>query len=173
MTMTFFSYPKFFLSGIWGSASLSKAEFLSWKPLLTSLLRFSIYVSLQMLLFIFFLFSRLCMRSHPDLHTPSHARSQAHTTHPSILSHNMRHAQPDSWPRPTRGERMVPCWGRFVGGDEPGSSALSPDIHTQMGPFTHMSDSVADWGRGTSRVAPSLVGGPQNCDGSWFISVHN
>lgn len=42
-----------------------------------------------------------------------------------------------------------------------------------MGPFTHMSDSVADWGRGTLRVAPSLVGGPQNCVGFWFISVHN
>lgn len=36
-----------------------------------------------------------------------------------------------------------------------------------------MSDSVADSGRGTSRVAPSLVGGPENCDGLWFISVHN
>lgn len=81
------------------------------KPLLTSLLRFSIYVSLQMLLFRFF-FSRLCMRSHPDLHTPSHARSQAHTTHPSILSHNMRHAQPDSGPRPTvGGEDGALSWG--------------------------------------------------------------
>lgn len=30
-----------------------------------------------------------------------------------------------------------------------------------------MSDSVADSGRGASRVAPSLVGGPQDCDGSW------
>lgn len=29
-----------------------------------------------------------------------------------------------------------------------------------------MSDSVADSGRGTSRVAPSLVGGPEKCDGS-------
>lgn len=48
-------------------------------------------------------FLRLCMRSHPVSHTPSHARSQAHTTHPSILSH-MRHAQPDSWPRPPGGE---------------------------------------------------------------------
>lgn len=27
-----------------------------------------------------------------------------------------------------------------------------------------MSDSVADWGRGTLRVVPSLVGGPQNCE---------
>ena len=71
------------------------------------------------------------MRSHPVSHTPSHARSQAHTTHPSILSH-MRHAQPDSWPRPPGGEDGALLGAFFfVGGDEPGSSALSPDIHTQ------------------------------------------
>ena len=136
--------------------------------MIASFVAFLNFVSLQMLYL--YLFPHLCMRSHPALHTPSHARSQAHTTHPSILSH-MRHAQPDSWPRPPGGEDGAPS-GRLVGGDEPGSSALSPDIHTQW-VHSHMSDSVADWGRGTLRVAPSLVGGPQNCDGLWFISVHN
>lgn len=76
-----------------------------------------------------FCFFPLCMRSHPVLHTPRHARCQAYTTHPYILSH-MRHAQPDSWPRPPGGEGGSPL-GPLVGGDEPGSSALSPDIHTQ------------------------------------------
>lgn len=101
------------------------------------------------------------MRSYLDSHTPSHAHSQAHTTHPPTLSH-MRYA---SWtPGPAhQGEKVAPCGGVFVGGDEPGSSAESSHSFT-MGPFTHMSDSVADSGRGTSRVAPSRVGGPENCD---------
>ncbi len=67
----------------------------------------NLIVAFQLFLFrcciCIFFFPRLCMRSHPVSHTPSHARSQAHTTHPSILSH-MRHAQPDSWPRPPGGE---------------------------------------------------------------------
>lgn len=64
---------------------------------------------------------------------------------------------------PTRGRRWRPVGGVFVGGDEPGSSAESSHSYT-MGPFTHISDSVADSGRGTVRVAPSRVGGPENCD---------
>lgn len=64
---------------------------------------------------------------------------------------------------PTRGRGWRPVGGVFVGGDEPGSSAES-DHSFSMGPFTHMSDSVADSGRGTSRVSPSRVGGPENCD---------
>lgn len=109
------------------------------------------FVSLQMLYL--YLFFRLCMRSHPASHTPSHARSQAHTTHPSILSH-MRHAQSDSLASPIRGRGWCPIgasrWRRWTWL----LSTESRHSYT-MGPFTHMSDSVADWGRGTLRVAPS------------------
>lgn len=73
---------------------------------------------------------------------------------------------------PTRGRGWRPGGGIFVGGDEPGSSAESGHSFS-MGPFTHMSDSVADSGRGTSGVSPSRVGGPENCDRFWFTSVHN
>lgn len=68
--MIFFSYPKFFLSGICGSASLSKAEFLFLKPLLTLVV--AIFVSLQMLYLYFF---------SPSLHafSPSLAYSQSRT----------------------------------------------------------------------------------------------
>lgn len=126
MTMIFFFISKVLPFRDLRISLSSKGRISFLKPLLTSLLRFSI-VSLKMLYLIFF--PRLCMRSHPVSHTPSHARSQAHTTHPSILSH-MRHAQPDSWPHPPGGEDGA-LLGRFIGGDEPGSSALSPDIHTQ------------------------------------------
>lgn len=79
-----------------------------------------------------FLFSsfRLCLSSNPVSHTPSHARSQAYITHPP---HSLAHAirSPDSRPRPPRAEGGAFFRGRVVGGDEPGSSALSPAIHIQ------------------------------------------
>lgn len=131
MTMIFF----FFISNVLPFRDLRislsfKGRIFFPETLANLIVAFLNFVSLQMLYSSFFYFIpfRLCMRSHPVLHTPSHARSQAHTTHPSILSH-MRHAQPDSWPRPPGGEDGA-LLGRFVGGDEPGSSALSPDIHT-------------------------------------------
>ena len=55
----------------------------------------------------------------------------------------------------------MPHRGPLVGGDEPGSSALSPDIHTQW-VHSHTSDGVADLGMG-AQVVPPPVGGPQNC----------
>lgn len=118
-----FPCPKFFLSGIWGSVS-HKGRISFLNPLLNLLLRFS-----QLYLFgSVWIFSRLCMRSHPALHTPTHA----HTSQPPHSRSHMRHAQPDSWPCPPGGRGWRPVGrGVFVGGDEPGSSALSPDIHTQ------------------------------------------
>lgn len=89
----------------------------------------------------------------------THAAKHTQLIHPYSLAHAIR--QPDSWPRPPGGEDG-PVWGIFVGGDEPGSSAVSPAIHIQW-VHSHTSDSVADWGRGLSRVAPSPVGGPENC----------
>lgn len=102
------------------------------KPLLTSLLRFSIFVSLQMLYLYFFLFVFF-----PSLHafSPSlayfpvtHAAKHTQLIRPFSRTCDTRSRTPGS---AHQGERMVPCSGRFVGGDEPGSSALSPDIHTQ------------------------------------------
>lgn len=46
------------------------------------------------------------------------------------LVHSLAHAQLDSGPAHHRGGE-TPHRGPLVGGDEPGSSALSPDIHTQ------------------------------------------
>lgn len=141
MTFFFSSCSKFF-SGIWGSASLSKATFLS-----QNLCQHRCCVAQ-------FCFSsdvihvhpppyphphphptpHLCMRSNPVLHTPSHAHTQR--IHPISLAHAIR--QPDSWrppTHPTRGSWMVPPLGGggvvFVGGDEPGSSALSPAVQIQ------------------------------------------
>lgn len=140
-------------------------------PLAVAHFRFSSDV-----VFVSFFFPRLCMRSHPVLHTPSHARSQANTQliRPHSLLH-MRHAQSDSWPRPPGRRGWCPRrrGERLVGGDEPGSSALSPDIHTQWVHSLTCLIAWADWGRGSLKVAPRRAGGPQNCDGSWFISVYN
>lgn len=124
MTMPFFSYPKFFLSGICRSASLSKAEFLFLKPLLTSLLQFCFSSDV---VFVFFFF--------PSLHafSPRLAYSQSRTqpiTQQLIRPFSRTCDTPDSWPRPPGGEDGA-LSGRLVGGDEPGSSALSPAIHTQ------------------------------------------
>lgn len=124
MTMTsILSYPKFFLSGICRAGLLSRQR-------LSPTYAFLDFVSLP--LYVFFSSSACVLIQSCTL--PSHARRQAHSTHPSILSH-MRHAQLDSWPRPSGercggGEGDAPS-GPLVGGDEPGSSALSPDIHTQ------------------------------------------
>lgn len=83
------------------------------------------FVSLQML---YFFPVSACVLTQSCILPVTHAANHT-TTHPSILSH-MRHAQPDSWPRPPGGEDGA-LLGRLVGGDEPGSSALSPAIHTQ------------------------------------------
>lgn len=157
MMIFFFSYPKFFLSGICSSASFEGR--ISFPETFANLIVAIFFLSRCCICI--FLFFRLRMRSHPVTHTPSHARSQAHNNSSVHSLAHATHAQPDSWPRPPGGEDGA-LSGRLVGGDEPGSWE-SRHSYT-MGPFTHMSDSVADWGRGTL-VAPSLVGGPQNCDG--------
>lgn len=67
-------------------------------------------------------------RTLPVTHAAKHT-----ITHPSTLLH-MRHAQPDSWPRPPRrgggagGKRMVPHRGVSL---EMNLAPQSPDIHTQ------------------------------------------
>lgn len=138
------------------------------KPFLTSLLHFSILFLFRCCIGIFF----------PSLHafSPSLAYSQSRTqpsTHNSSI-HSLAHATRAAGllASPARGRGWCPIgasrWRRWTWL----LSTESRHSYT-MGPFTHMSDSVADWGRGTLRVAPSLVGGPQNCDGLWFISVHN
>ncbi len=144
------------------------------KPLLTSLLRFSILFLFKML-YLFF----VCLFFSPSLHAFSpksrilpQSRTQPSTHNSSV--HSLAHATRAAGllAPPTRGRGWCPVgafrWRRWTWL----LSTESRHSYT-MGPFTHMSDSVADWGRGTWRVAPSLVGGPQNCDGSWFISVHN
>lgn len=171
-----FSYPQFLLSGI-SQISLSKAEFL---PETFANLIVAIFFSLQMFLYLFlllllvvfsFFLISACVLT--QSRTPS-SRTQPSTHDSSVHSlATCEHAQPDSWPRPPGGEDCAPRggasrWRRWTWL----LSAESRHSYT-MGPFTHMSDSVADWGRGTLRLAPSLVGGPQNCDGSLFISVHN
>lgn len=147
------------------SLSLSKAEFLFLKPLLIP--HCCNFCFSSDVVFVFFFPVSACVLT--QSRTVTHAAKHT-TTHPSILSY-MRHAQPDSWPRPPGGEdgalSGASRWRRWTWL----LSTESRHSYT-MGPFTHMSDSVADWGRGTL-VAPSRVGGPQNCDGSWFISVHN
>lgn len=124
MTIFFSPYPKFFLSGIRASASFQgRISFL--KPFL-NVLRFSIFVCLQMFLNLF-----------PSLHafSPSLAHSQSRTqpsTHNSSV-HSLVHATRavGLLALPTgegEGGGGAPL-GCLVGGDEPGSSALSPDIH--------------------------------------------
>lgn len=137
MILFFFHFPKFFEDR---PRSEGRNSF-SCDLCLTVLLRFSsrcrrFFVS----------FSLLHMRSHPDTRTfPVTPRSHAHTqtTHPSILSlaHAIRsvgHLAPPirgeagEGKRSGRGLKMVAqSEGVLVRGDEPGSSALSPDIHTQ------------------------------------------
>lgn len=132
MTMIF-SYPQFLLSGI-SQISLSKAEFLpeTFANLIVAIffsLQMFLYLFLLLVVFSFFLISACVLTQSRTL--PVHARSQAHTTHPSTLS---QHANTRSrTPGPAhQGERTAPrVGGRLVGGDEPGSSALSPDIRTQ------------------------------------------
>lgn len=53
-------------------------------------------------------FSRLCMRSHPDLHTPSHARSQSHN---NSSVHSLAHATRRTPGPAHQGERIVPYRG--------------------------------------------------------------
>jgi len=97
----------------------------------------------------------------PVTHAAKHT-----TTQPSTLLH-MRHAQPDSWHRPPGGEDGARS-GRFVGGDEPGSSALSPDSHTQ---WVHSHTHV----RLRGRLGEGLIGGAlssrRTADLWWFV-VH-
>lgn len=71
----------------------------------------------------------------PSLHafSPSLAQSRTQPSTQQLIRPFSRTCDTRSrTPGPAhQGERMVPCRGRLVGGDEPGSSALSPDIHTQ------------------------------------------
>lgn len=120
----------------------------------------------------------ICIFFSPSLHafSPSLAYSQSRTQ-PSTqrLSHPLSctcdtHSQTPGTAR--QGERMVPDRGASLE-----EMNLAPQHWVQTvihngSIHTHMSDCVADWGRG-SLVAPSRVGGPQICDGSWFISVQN
>ena len=142
------------------------------KPLLTSLLRFSIFVSLQMLLdLLFFSSVSACVLTQSRILPVTHAAKHTQLIRPFSRTCDTRSRTPGP---AHQGERMVPCWGRFFRWRRWTWLLSTESRHSYtMGPFTHMSDSVADWGRGTSRVAPSQVGGPQNCDGSWFISVRN
>lgn len=116
-------------------------------------LRFSVLLLLCCMYFV-----SLCMRSHPVfLHTPD-----THTRHSSILLHTPA----GLWPCP-------PPRGGGEGGDAPSRASgwrrwtwlLSTESRHSytMGPFTHTSDGVADWGMGAQEVAPPPVGGPQNC----------
>jgi len=106
MTMTsILSYPKFFLSGICRAALLSRQR-------LSPTYTFLDFVSLPL----YFFFSPSACVLIQSCTLPSHARRQAHSTHPSILSH-MRHAQLDSWPRPSEGEggaREMPRRGLWL-----------------------------------------------------------
>lgn len=163
MTIFFcFPCPKFFLSGTWGSVS-HKGRISFLNPLLNLLLRFSI-VSLRIFLYLF-----------PSLHAFSPSLAHSHSrTHKSAVPLSLSHATRAAGllAMPTRGERMAPrrpgrlCWRRWTWL----LSTESRQSYT-MGPYTHMSNSVADWGRGTLRLVPSQVGGPQSCDGLRFISV--
>lgn len=128
MTMIFFFHiQSSSFQGFADQPLVQRQNFFFLKPLLTSLLQFC--VSLQMLYLYFFFPVSACVLTQSCILPVTHAAKHT-TTHPSILSH-MRHAQPDSWPRPPGGEDGALIGGRLVGGDEPGSSALSPDIHTQ------------------------------------------
>ena len=126
--------------------------------------------SLQMLYLFLFPPVSACVLTQPCI---LQSRTQPSTHNSSV--HSLAHATRavGLLAPPTRGRGWCPiggasCWRRWTWLP----STESRHSYT-MGPFTHMSDSVADWGRGTWRVAPSRVGGPQNCDGLWFISVHN
>lgn len=164
----FFPYPKFLLSGIWGSASF-KGRISFLKPLLTSLLRFSIFVSLQMLYLNRFPVSA-CVLTQTRTLPVTHAAKHTQLIRPFSRTCDTRSRTPGP---AHQGERMVPRRGASRWRRWTWLLSIESSHSYTMGPFTHMSDSVADWGRGTLRVAPSLVGGPQNCDGSWFISVQN
>lgn len=106
MTMIFFPYPKFFLSVISGSASF-KGRISFLKPLLASLLRFSILFLFRCCIGIFF----------PSLHafSPSLAHSQSRTqpsTHNSSV-HSLAHATRavGLLASPTRGRGWCPRRG--------------------------------------------------------------
>lgn len=97
------------------------------KPLLTSLLRFSILFLFRCCICIFFSVSA-CVLTQSCILPVTHAAKHTQVIRPFSRTCDTRRRTPGP---AHQGERMVPCWGRFVGGDEPGSSALSPDIHTQ------------------------------------------
>lgn len=133
---------------------LSKADFLSCQCV-------SWFFLFSCCICIFYFFSSLHAFSPSLAH--SQTRTLPSTPHSSV--HSLAHATRAAGllAPPTRGRGRLPtgasCWRRWTWL----LSTESRHSYT-MGPFTHMSDSVADWGRGTLRVAPSLVGGPQNCD---------
>lgn len=152
MTMTsILSYPKFFLSGICRAGLLSRQRL--------SLLR--------MHFLILFLFR--CMYFFPPLHAFSSSLAHFPVTHAdkhtALIRPFSRTCDTRSWtPGPVHRGRGVGGRGRCpvrASGWRWTWLLSTESRHSYtMGPFTHMSDSVADWGRGTLRMAPSLVGGP-------------
>jgi len=159
MTMTsILSYPKFFLLGI------CRAGLLSRQKLSLLRIRFLDFVSLPLYVVFLFFPSSACVLIQ-SCTLPSHARTQTSTQHSSV--HSLAHAS-----------RAAGLLAPSIGGEGWGGgrgrcpvrasgwrwtwllSTESRHSYT-MGPFTHMSDSVADWGRGNIEDgAPSLVGGP-------------
>lgn len=93
-------------------------------------------------------------------HTQSRAQPSTHNSSTHSPAHAIR--QLDSRPRPPGGEGGA-LLGAFLLEEMNLAPQQSPAIRFQW-VHSHMSDSVADSGRGTSRVSPSRVGGPENCD---------
>lgn len=85
----------------------SKGRISFLKPLLTSLLRFSI-VSLQMLYWIFFFPVSACVLTQSCILPVTHAAKHTQLIRPFSRTCDTRSRTPG----PThQGERMVPCWG--------------------------------------------------------------
>lgn len=87
---------------------------------------FSYFPSFALLGFVTLMLYVFCFSLHAFTSSLLAHSRHAHTP----LVHSLAHAQLDSGPAHHRGGE-TPHRGPLVGGDEPGSSALSPDIHTQ------------------------------------------
>lgn len=111
------------------------------------------------------------MRSYSDSHTPSHAHSQAHTTHPPTLPH-MRYASWTSRPRPPGGEGGA-LLGAFLLEEMNLAPWQSPAIRFQ---WVHSHTCLIAWpiqGGARRGCRPLESEGPENCNRFWFTSVHN
>lgn len=112
------------------------------------------------------------MRSYSDSHTPSHAHSQAHTTHPPTLPH-MRYASWTSRPRPPGGEGGALlgggfCWRRWTW--------LLGRVRPFVFQWVHSHTCLIAWpiqGGARRGCRPLESEGPENCNRFWFTSVHN